>query len=191
MLGMFSLLPFLRGWQYRTWRLEGVVQKGLVPQEITISSDGWLNSIVIGATDAYATVIFTPQHLQQAPSISIYPEWPRQLGVVLPSSTGWLVRYYRPDDVRTFGSFTILIGLESSNLPFVSPTKVQILLGDLSTEPSAFISCLAVGIELVDKSQFLNDLANLPMFKNQTDVDLAKAVGQLSATVGNLTKKVG
>jgi len=181
-LGTFSLLPWLQGWQYKTWTLEDVVHKGDRPKETTVSSSGWLNSIILGTSDAYGTIRLSPQHRNQSPPISIFPNWPYGLGTVIPTAVGWLPRYFRPDPSRSFGSYVLMLGPESQNLPFVSPSKLEIFLGNLSTEESAFISVLATGVELNDPTAFINSLAKLPMFKSSGQ-DLVKIVSELTVLV--------
>jgi hypothetical protein len=162
--------------------LEDIVQKGAPPKETTISQSGWLNSIIFAASDAYATVRLEPQHRNQAPAVSIYPAWPYGLGTVIPTAVGWLPKFFRPDPARTFGSYVIMVGPESAALPFVSPSKLEIFLGDSSTEQSAFISVLAAGVELSDPTAFIDSLAKLPMWKSSGQ-DLVKIMSELTVLV--------
>ena len=187
MLGVFSLLPWLDGWQYRTWTLEDVVQRGDRPKETTIASSGWLNAIILATTDAYGTIRLLPQHRNQAPTVNIYPAWPSGFGTVIPTAAGCLPKFFRPDPARTFGSYVIMVGPESEALPFVSPSKVEILLGDSSTETSAYISIIAAGVELNDPTAFINSLAKLPMFKNSGQ-DLVKIMSELTVLVEALKR---
>jgi len=183
MLGLFNLLPFLNGWAYRTWTVEGIVTRGGRPQETMVSSNGWLSNIIMVCTDAYATIKLLPMHRSQAPSVSIYPEWPRSLGTVVPTGVGWLSKYFRPDDVRTSGSYALMVGPENASLPFVNPSKLQIELGGQSTENQAYIGVLATGIEITDPQQFLDGIAAMPFFKSSVQADLAEAVSHLSRVV--------
>ena len=134
MLGLFNLLPFLNSWAYRTWTVEGIVSRGGRPQETRVSSNGWLSNIILACTDAYATVKLLPMHRAQSPSVAIFPEWRKSLGIALPAAAGWISRYSRPDNVWTGGSYVVQVGPESAILPFVNPSKLQIELGGQSTE---------------------------------------------------------
>jgi hypothetical protein len=148
-----------------------------------VSSNGWLSSIIMVTTDAYGTIRLLPMHRAQAPAVSIFPEWPKSLGIALPAAAGWMCRYSRFDDVRTSGSFVLQVGPENASLPFVNPSKLQIELGDKSTENQAYIGVIATGIEITDPQQFLDGIAALPFFKNGVEADLARAVSQLSRVV--------
>jgi hypothetical protein len=183
LLGLFNLLPFLGGWEYKNWNVEGVVTRGGRAKETMVSSNGWLSTIIMACTDCFATIKLLPMHRSQAPAVSIYPEWPRNLGLTTSTSVGWLSRYFRPDDVRTSGSFVLMVGPENASLPFVNPSKLQIELGGQSTENQAYIAVVATGIEITDSQQFLDGIAALPFFKNSVQADLAKAVSQLSGIV--------
>jgi hypothetical protein len=64
--------------------------------------------------------------------------------------------------------------------PFSAPTKVEVSLPDLSTQPNAYVAGVATTIELTDMTAFMKSLADLPVNKN---ADLANAIRSLVKTL--------
>lgn len=165
MLGNLGLLPFLTGWQYRFYTLEGIIERGARPKEITISTYGWANQIFLTTTDAYGTLSVTPMTPQQSPTVTISPQLAKDLGDVVEDPSGWVMKYYRPNRQSTFGIYIVNVsfGLHGTPLPFVPPVKLQIFLPENSTQSSASISAAGSAIETTDKNQFLKSLRDLKL----------------------------
>jgi hypothetical protein len=119
-------------------------------------------------------------HLQQTPPATLYPEFMKTLGLVTESPGGFLVRYYRPDAASSWGVYIMMIQAGVDAAPFSAPTKVEVSLPDLSTQPNAYVAGVATTIELTDMTAFMKSLADLPVNKN---ADLANAIRSLVKTL--------
>lgn len=176
----FSVLPWLSGWEYKSIPISASCLRGARPIETTLNSFGWLNSIILTTTDVYGTVRTTPMHKNQSPGVAIFPEFVRGLGFVSQNPAGYLVKYFRPDPLLTWGVFTVFIQAGTDSSPYAAPTRIELSLPDLSSQNSALVSAIATVVELTDMEAFMKSLAELPVNKNadliQTLKSLVKAL---------------
>jgi hypothetical protein len=176
----FSILDFLSGWEYKAYQFSAICQRGARAIETNLNSSGWVGEILLTTNDVFGTITVTPQHLAKTPTISIFPELAKVLGVVSATPGGYLLKYLRPDPLSTFGIFTLLIQAGTEASPFSAPSKVALSLGDLSTQNSALVQAVANVVELTDPSAFMKSLADLPVNKQ---ADLADAIRSLTKTL--------
>lgn len=161
--GIIDLLPFVPGWEYRNYTIEGYVTRGGRPKETMISSYGWMFGVLAATTDAYATLKVTPLAKLQSPPLVLYGEIAKQYGSLAQDPGGWAQKYFRPLASSTWGAYITSFspGFQGTLVPFIPSTKIEIYLQNGSTQTEAYIYGMATAIEIVDRHALLkaaNDL---------------------------------
>lgn len=165
MLGMFHLLPFLKGWEYKSHILTRTVRRGAAPIEVGINEAGWLMSMGVLTDDCYGTVWIDWQGADlQTRSGGGNPESFLLVGAVSQDPAGWLQRYFRPNPASTAGIFALVPftgGYQGSTFPYVPTVKMKVSLMSDSTQETATVSFRAETIAITDKRAFLASLRKI------------------------------
>ena len=176
MLGIFHLLPFLKGWEYKVHKLERTVVRGASPIEYPINETGWLMLLDLLTDDAYGTVSIEFQGADlETRTIIANVETGKALGGVMQDPSGWIQRYFRPNPYSTAGIFYGCIfsgGFQGTTLPYVPTVKMKIYLPEESTQASAYISAGAQTIAITDKKAFLISLRKMLGIKGKLDLKM-------------------
>lgn len=166
MLGPYSILDLLQGWDYRDYPVDVTITKNVTPL-VEINKPGWLKSINIISTDAYGTIRIT----YKGPggrelTANIYAEIAYLGGAFLPSPGGFVSLYYRPDPDSTAGLYYITgyDGSYGDPLPYMKPVVISGFLDDDSTESSASLAASISVIEIRDVDMFRKSLQAVKLF---------------------------
>jgi hypothetical protein len=179
LLGIFNLLPLLKGWEYKTHVASRTnVIRGANPIEVLrIDEMGWVTSIVELTSDAYGTVMIDFQGADlQTYSYSIYPESYRVLGTLAQDPAGWLPKYFRPNPNSTAGLYytvALTSGFQGSLYPYVPSVAVKLYLPNESTQASADIQGYAGVVAITDKKLFIQSLRRVLDPKASLKIDPA------------------
>jgi hypothetical protein len=177
MFGMFSLLPLLKGWQYRKHGLARTLANGEVLQPPwRIPEMGWLLSIYGFTTDAYGTVRLEYQDADlQTSGGESYPEAYRIVGAVVQDPNGWVSRYLRPNPLSTAGLYETVVfsaGFQGSAFPFIPTTIVTLRLPPESTQASALVGVEALAVAITNRKTFIQSLRQL--LNSHANIELPK-----------------
>ena len=179
MLGMFNLLPLLKGWQYKTHTLEKTLALGQASDPWRIIDVGWLTMITFASTDAYGqlSIVWQDADLQTYGGEFNSFEDSRILGAVVQDPAGWIQRYFRPNPYSTAGYFCAAVfsgGYQGSPLPFVPTTTVTLRLGSESTQASAIVAAQAQVIAITNRKQFIRSLRQV--LNSQADITIPEEI---------------
>lgn len=179
MLGMFNLLPLIKGWQYKTHSIEKTLTLGQASDSWRIQDVGWLTGVVLVSTDTYGQVSIAWQDadLQTIGGQFLSAEDARIAGALAQDPSGWLQRYFRPNPYSTAGVFWTVIfsgGNQGSQLPFVPTTTVTLRLGSESTQQSAFVGAYANVIAVTNRKQFIQSLRQV--LNRQADIEVPQEI---------------
>lgn len=159
------LIPFAKGWQYKNYLLEGVLEREARAKELSIATSGWLLSLILITTDLYGSLSITPMSPQRGPELTANPQLLKDLGAFAQDPAGWAQKFYQPNPQSTFGYFVIILnssGFQGFLTPFQNPAQTKIYLPKESTQASAYVSALATAIETTDDSLFLKSIGEIP-----------------------------
>lgn len=178
MLGMFQLLPLLKGWEYKVhlvYRTD--VRRGAAPIELSISETGWLLALVESTNDCFGTFEIDAQGADlQTWSSKGYPEYAAGGGAVVQDPAGWVQLYRRPNPYSTAGLYVLVVdsgGFQGSPLPYVPTVKLRVSLPLESTQDSAYIALQSLNVAITDKTAFIRSLRRLLDAKASLDIDKA------------------
>jgi len=163
LLGIFNLLPILKGWEYKTHIAHRTsVIRGADPIKVlSIDESGWFITIFEFTDDAYGTLMIDYQGADlQTQSISIYPEAARVIGAICQDPGGWVQRYFRPNPNSTLGGYVFVYtpGYQGSLFPYVPTLTVKLYLPPESTQSSAEVQGVAGVVAVTDKKAFIRSL---------------------------------
>lgn len=182
---MFSLLPLVKGWQYKLHTLN----KDLSPSESSApfrtTDIGWLMSILLVSTDAYGTVRIQYQDAAlETHEIELSAENMRLVGAVQQDPSGWVQRYFRPNPNSSAGYYVSVLnsgGTQGSAWPFVPTTSITLLLGSESTQQIASVYVYAYVTAITDKTAFIQSLRQT--LNSQADIDIPEELLSIGPTV--------
>lgn len=178
MLGMFHLLPFIKGWEYKTHRALRTVVRGADPLEVVrLSETGWIFAITELTDDCYGQVIIEYQGAEMETKRGVFfPEgfWaaPRAFAQ---DPAGWVQRYYRPNPLSTAGIYyvgALSSGFQGSLFPYVPSIVVKLNLAEQSTQASASIAAAAAVVAITNRKAFLVSLRKILGIKGKIDPKL-------------------
>lgn len=166
MLGMFNLLPLVKGWEYKTHSATRTVVQGASPIEVLrVEEMGWLMQITELTSDAYGTVMVDWQGADlQTFSGVMSPEAYHAVGAFAQDPSGWIQKYFRPNPNSTAGLYFAVqstAGYQGSAFPYVPSVVVKLRLPNESTQASALISATALTIAITNKKAFIQSLRRL------------------------------
>jgi len=164
MLGLFELLPFLDGWNYRVYTIPLTpVIYGEAPKTVLkIRTKGWLLSALMTTNDAYGTLVAiskSPGGVEYTPAYSA--EYGINVGAVQQDPSGWVQMYFRPNPASTFGAYVGRLnsmGYEGSLFPTGDEIRIEIYLDAPSTQSVALVGALILNLEIKDETAFKNSL---------------------------------
>lgn len=160
-LGMYHLLPFLKGWEYKAHSAERFnIVRGAAPIDcVSIPERGWLDSIVVASDDAYGTAIIEYQGAElQTQVFHVYAEAYREIGAFAQDPAGWVQKYYRPNPYSTQGIYltaAISSGWQGAQFAYVPSFKVKLYLPNDSTQSSATIFAVGGVTAITNPRDFL------------------------------------
>jgi hypothetical protein len=166
MLGQFSLLPLVKGWEYKVHTAERTVVRGAQPIEVlTLNEMGDLLLLTLASNDAYGTVTVQFQGADLQPQTeSGYAELYHALSGWTQDPCGWTQKYFRPNPNSTAGIYVTIIwsgGAEGSILSYVPTIRVKLSLGIQSTQHSCGVYFASLSLAITDKKLFITSLRRL------------------------------
>jgi hypothetical protein len=181
MLGMFNLLPLMKGWDYKpnTWTRE--LTRGQVLEVERVEDMGWLIGITLATDDCYGgcKIAFQGADLRSTDIANVYPQVGYGLGSFVQDPASWLQLYYRPNPQSSAGVYFVVMnssGFQGSSLPYVPTTVIQLYLLPQSTQAKATVSVTAFRVVITDKKQFIRSLRAVMGMPTIQDIDPALLV---------------
>lgn len=190
MLGMFSLLPLLKGWGYKIHVVENAaVVRGAEPMSIVQvdrileNERGWLLDIGLLTDDVYGTLIvkYRGADLDER-WFNLHPEALRPVGAWAQDPAGWIQRYDRPNPNSTAGIYVVVqsSGYHGAPSPYVPPVRVELYLPSDSTQGTAYICGMAGVIAITDENLFQESLEQVLYGGLKREIrELAEAIKRL------------
>lgn len=162
MLGMFHLLPLLKGWEYKLHKLNRTLNRGADAIEVPVAERGFLMLVTIITDDCKATMQIDYQgaDLQQH-SITANAEAAQLLSAYAPDPSGFIQRYTRNNPNTTDGIFVLVGfsgGMHGATFPYVPTVKMSAFLPNDSTQEKALINFAAQVIVITDLKLFIQSL---------------------------------
>lgn len=166
MLGPWSLLPLLEGWDYHVYEIPVTPitkTRSKMLQEINLK--GWLLGFSFYTTDCYASMILRFKGAgQRWWEREYYTEGYYLIGAVQQDPAGWVQYYWRPFPASTAGLYLVVPfsgGYQGSPLPFIPKTQCEAYLRPESTQDEALITASAETIEIIDEVAFKRSLRQI------------------------------
>lgn len=163
MLGMFNLLPLMKGWDYKTntWTRELI--RGQALEVERVEDMGWLLFLSLATDDCYggAKISFQGADLRPTDIADYYPKLLYDVGAIVQDPAGWMQLYYRPNPQSTAGAYFAgftTSGFQGSTFPYVPSTVVQLFLLSQSTQAKATVSLTSIRVIITNKAQFIKSL---------------------------------
>jgi len=177
MLGMYSLLPLLKGWEYKIHRIARTnVVRGADPIELRVREQGWLINVALLSTDCYGTLRVTWQGADlQTQELAGNAESGIAIGAISQDPGGWVQRYLRPNPASTAGIFFTSLfsgGFQGSAWPFIPTVIMEINLPSTSTQASAYVLGSALVVAITNPKLFMISLRKLLGIKGKLDPEL-------------------
>lgn len=162
-MGMFHLLPLLRGWEYRSYTVEKYVERGADPVELrSIYTKGWLLYLEELTNDCYGTLMVEYQGAELETRVArILPEFYVSTGAFVQDPSGWCMLYRRPNPASTAGVYDVIAfsgGFQGAVWPYVPTVVMKLVLPEESTQESAYIYGYAGCVEITDDKAFTESL---------------------------------
>lgn len=164
MLGQYTLLPLLKGWEYRARSYTRTVQRGQTLEVAREAELGWLCAIVLQSNDCYGGVLVDSQGADlEIRRIELIVEAGRQAGAFMHDPAGWVQRYYRPNPNSTAGFYyaAISLGFHGSIYPYVPTTIVNLTLTEESTQAAATVTAGIQAVAITDPRLFMRSLRSV------------------------------
>jgi len=162
MLGIFNLLPLMKGWMYKRHSASRTVKRGASPIEVVRKREmGLVYAMMAITDDCYGTLMLETQGADlQIKTESIYPELFRSLGMISQDPSGWAVTYRRNNPKSTAGVYIGLTtgGFQGSTFPYVPSIILKLYLPPESTQNSAYIKGIADVIAITDPKAWIRSL---------------------------------
>jgi hypothetical protein len=164
MLGLFDLLPFLDGWNYRVYTIPLTpIVYGEAPKTVlTITRKGWHLSTLMTSNDAFGTLVATlksPGGIEYSPAYNA--EYGLAVGAVQQDPSGWVQMYFRPNPLSTFGVYVGRLdspGYQGSLFPTGQEIRIQVYLDAGSTQSVALVGAQILNLEIKDEPAFRKSL---------------------------------
>lgn len=163
MLGMFHLLPLLKGWEYKMHLAErSAVVRGADPLEVlSLDELGWLLFLDLITDDCYGELRVDFQGAElQTHTMGFNPEVAHFYGVYQGTQQG-IFLYQRNNPESTAGVYYVskfMGGFFGATWPYYPTIKLKLYLPTNSTQSSAFISGAAQTIAITNKKAFMQSL---------------------------------
>jgi hypothetical protein len=174
MLGMFSLFPLLKGWEYKMHKIVRTVEKGK-SVKLSLRERGWLMTFMFSTTDCYGTVQISWQGADlQTQSFPWNAELFKDIGAFAQDPSGWVQRYSRPNPFSTAGLYYVVPYsgyAQGSVLPYVPTITLEASLPAESTQESAYFEVWLFIIAITDAKAFIRSLRRLLDAKALLEID--------------------
>lgn len=174
MFNIFSLLPLLKGWDYKLSTWTRTLQRGQTIEVERTEEMGVLWFLALVTNDCYGGFNLSGQGadlstltIANVTSQNIYDSgaWAQDPG-------GWMQKYYRPNPQSSAGIFYAAVmtsGFQGATFPYVPTTIVRLFLTLGSTQTEAVVSVTAARTIITDKKQFIKSLRaviGMPVIQN-------------------------
>lgn len=184
MLGMFSLLPLLKGWQYKEHAIDKILVPGQQSEAFRFLETGWILAIGASSDDAYGNVRIEYQDADlQTHTFEASPANNYYLSAFQQDPAGSVRRYFRPNPYSTGGLYLWVIlsgGFQGSAWPIVPTTSVRLSLGSESNQASAHVAASAYVLAVTNKKLFIQSLRQV--MDSQIDIEVPKELFSLGPT---------
>lgn len=181
MLGMYSILPLLKGWEWRLYQGTKVVNRDQTVEISRVNETGLIIGAGLVSNDCEAAAIVDIQGAElRTESVEYAIEDAATMGLFSPDPNGCVSRYLRPDPASTAGYyvFEVVPGLYGATLPYIPTIVMKLRLRAGSTQSQATISATVRAINIVHKDAFIQSLRRVLDPNAPLDIDPAlSAVG--------------
>jgi len=181
MLGMFSILPLCKGWDYKstTWTRE--LTRGQFLEVARIEDFGYLLFATVISNDSYGgfSLAFQGADLSLYSSGIVNAKNFYDYGAYEQDPSGFVQRYYQPNPQSTAGVYTSALttmGFQGTAWPYVPTTILTMRLENASTQEKAMISVTFIRLIITDKKQFIRSLRAVMGMTTIQDIDPALLV---------------
>ena len=163
MLGMFSIFPFLKGWE---WNIRLLEYTPTINRETSyeVKGFGWLLEVDIATNDAFGEVELNFKGASKSGIISkttVFPQYLYAGGVTGAFGMNSLTRYTRPSPTSTAGIYVLRLYTGfgyGATLPFLDKSLVKTRLLPGSTQTSCTISVGLVTIDVINTELFIQSI---------------------------------
>lgn len=148
---LYQMIPFLKGWTVTTINKQLTAQKGVYKPIFSREFQGWMFGFDVASDDAYAKFRLT--YLGQTLGYSLHDFF--ILGAVLPPPAGLYSNVYiRPSVLSTAGFFVASPYTLSECIPVKGLVRIELILGDDSTQVTANSMVSVMLYEITDEKLF-------------------------------------
>lgn len=163
MLNIMSILPLLKGWDYKVNTWTRTVKKGEVIEVERIGDTGVLIALTLTTNDCYGGFRFTTQSadLNSIPITDYNAKTIKDFGNYMPNPNSYVNKYNQPNPNSSAGVFLVsmtMSGFYGATIPLVPTTIVQLALTKDSTQNEALVSVGCGRLIITDKKQFIKSL---------------------------------
>jgi len=181
MLGILTLLPLMKGWDYKFGHWTRTVNRGQTLNIERIEESGWLLYVTLATDNCYGGFSLSGQgaDLSTVTTVNVCPKTVYDSGGFLEDPAGWMQLYYQPNPQSSRGAYYLTatnLGFHGSVLPYVPTTILNMFLLPQSTESEARISVVAIRIVITNKKQFIKSLRAVIGMPTIQDIDPALLV---------------
>jgi len=174
MLGIFNLLPLLKGWEYKFRDYTRAVNRGQSLEVDRISTKGWVIQAIILTNDCYGGMRFKFQGADlDLHEFALHPNSFITLGAIAQDPSGWAQLYYQPNPFSSAGIFIAGLtgGWEGFAMPFVPTTILEIYLDTSSTQSQATVRGVVTTVEITKPESFIRSLRSVIGSGTVLDID--------------------
>lgn len=161
MLGVFNLLPLMKGWEYKIRSYTKEVNRGNSVEVRRISTTGWLMQTVVVSSDLYGGGRFKFQGADlELHEFAFDAGLFTSVGAFAQDPAGWVQLATQPNPHSTQGAFVSAYSpmWQGFGMPFVPTTIMEVYLGSGSTQSSAIVYLSATTVEVTNKELFIKSL---------------------------------
>jgi hypothetical protein len=177
MLNVFSILPLLKGWDYKYNVWKRTLKRGESLEVERVSDTGVMLAMGLITDDAYGGFEITAQGGDLSPFTvsNVTPKSQFDQGVYVQDPAGWVSVYNQPNPQSTAGVFVLKVtsGTQGSSVPYVPTTVVKLYLTTSSTQAEATVALSVLRIIITDKKQFIRSLRAVLAMNMIQDIDPA------------------
>ena len=163
MLDLLSILPLVKGWDYKINTWTRTLKRGETVEVERIEDTGCLIGLTLVTDDCYGGFNFSGQgaDLNLFTLVDTYPKVIYDVGALVQDPSGWIQLYYRPNPQSSAGAYFAPVhgsGFEGPAFPYAPTTIVRLFLRTESTQTEATVSVSASRIIITDKKQFIKSV---------------------------------
>ena len=151
-MNLSDALPFLEGWDELSVVKTETIEKGVFKPVFSRECKGWVYGLDIASDDAYASLQMT----YLGGTAIITPHSIFVVGATLPPPHGmYIPSYIRPSTLSTAGIFIATLITSAYPKPIKGLVRLELKLGDDSTQVTATCIISFVACEIVDEEAFI------------------------------------